>query len=241
MVTIATNMAGRGTDIVLGGNVEKTVVATRKDDESVPEAEKTQRRSPNCARNGEAAMHAQVLAAGGLYIIGSERHESRRIDNQLLRSLRAPGRPGSSRFYLSLDDPLLRIFAGERLKAIMDRLKMPEGEAIEHPSWSRARSNRAAQGRGRNFDIRKQLLEYDDVNDQRKVIYQQRNELLEPTTSAKPSPRCVPWRHQRPVQRRTCPRGAVEEQWEIAGAGKRRWRGTATGTAGANGESRNRT
>ena len=177
MVTIATNMAGRGTDIVLGGNVEKAVAALEADESLAPE---------ECARQAELLRaqwkidNARVMELGGLRIIATERHESRRIDNQLRGRSGRQGDPGSSRFYLSLDDELMRIFAGERVKAIMERLKMPEGEAIEAGMVTRSIESAQRKVEGRNFDIRKQLLEYDDVaNDQRKVIYQQRNEILD--------------------------------------------------------------
>ncbi len=176
-VTIATNMAGRGTDIVLGGNAEKQASFIEKD-ETLSDEEK-QRRIQKLHDEWQA-LHDQVKAAGGLHIIGTERHESRRIDNQLRGRAGRQGDPGSSRFYLSLEDPLLRIFAGDRVRAIMDRLKMPEGEAIEAGIVSRSIESAQRKVEARNFDVRKQLLEYDDVsNDQRKVIYQQRNELLE--------------------------------------------------------------
>ncbi|MFA7322573.1 MAG: preprotein translocase subunit SecA, partial [Dokdonella sp.] len=169
MITIATNMAGRGTDIVLGGNPERPIAAI-KDDPNLSDAEKEQRITT--MRGEWNKLHEQVLAAGGLHIIGSERHESRRIDNQLRGRAGRQGDPGSSRFYLALDDQLLKIFAGERLNAIMVRLKMPEGEAIEHPLVTRSLESAQRKVEQRNFDIRKQLLEYDDVaNDQRKVIY----------------------------------------------------------------------
>jgi len=176
MITIA-NMAGRGTDIVLGGNVEKQVELVRADT-SLDEPDKAQR----IARlKGEwEHLHQQVLDSGGLHIIGTERHESRRIDNQLRGRSGRQGDPGSSRFYLSLEDPLLRIFASDRVTAIMNRFKLPEGEAIEHSWVTRAIENAQRKVEARNFDLRKQILEYDDVaNDQRKVIYQQRSELLE--------------------------------------------------------------
>src|SRR5450830_436628 len=177
MITIATNMAGRGTDIVLGGNVEKQVQLIEANDAltEVDQAAQSQK-----LRDEWASLHDHVVQAGGLHIIGTERHESRRVDNQLRGRSGRQGDPGSSRFYLSLDDQLLRIFAGDRVRAIMDRLKMPEGEPIEAGIVSRAIENAQRKVEGRNFDIRKQLLEYDDVaNDQRKVIYEQRNELLE--------------------------------------------------------------
>jgi preprotein translocase subunit SecA len=176
-VTIATNMAGRGTDIVLGGSISKRMELIRAA-ENLDEVEKNRRIAEEEAQWKQ--RHEQVLAAGGLHIIGTERHESRRVDNQLRGRAGRQGDPGSSRFYLSLDDSLLRIFGGDRLKAIMERLKMPEGEAIEHAMVNRSLESAQRKVEQRNFDIRKQLLEYDDVaNDQRKVIYSQRNELLE--------------------------------------------------------------
>ncbi|TDR80389.1 preprotein translocase subunit SecA [Paludibacterium purpuratum] len=177
VVTVATNMAGRGTDIVLGGNPENDIRAIESD-ETLSDADKQQR--VETLRAEWQQRHDAVLEAGGLHIVGTERHESRRIDNQLRGRSGRQGDPGSSRFYLSLEDPLLRIFASDRVAAIMERLKMPAGEAIEHPWVSRSIENAQRKVEGRNFDIRKQLLEYDDVaNDQRKVIYQQRNEILE--------------------------------------------------------------
>jgi preprotein translocase subunit SecA len=177
MITIATNMAGRGTDIVLGGNVEKQVQLLEADAE-VPEGDKAARIEQLHAE--WEGLHARVKAAGGLRVISTERHESRRIDNQLRGRSGRQGDPGASRFYLSLDDPLMRIFAGERVKAIMERLKMPDGEAIEAGIVSRSIEGAQRKVEARNFDTRKQLLEYDDVaNDQRKVIYQQRNAILE--------------------------------------------------------------
>ena len=177
MVTIATNMAGRGTDIVLGGNVEKQIDHLHNDD-SLDEATRKQRIEQ--LRTEWQPLHEQVLASGGLHIVGTERHESRRVDNQLRGRAGRQGDPGSSRFYLSLEDPLLRIFASDRVAAIMNKFKLPEGEAIEHSWVTRAIENAQRKVEARNFDMRKQILEYDDVaNDQRKVIYQQRNELLE--------------------------------------------------------------
>ena len=177
MVTIATNMAGRGTDIVLGGNVEKPIELLRMDT-SLDDATRAQRIAE--LRAAWQPIHEQVVASGGLHIIGTERHESRRVDNQLRGRAGRQGDPGSSRFYLSLEDPLLRIFASDRVAAIMNKFKLPEGEAIEHPWVTRAIENAQRKVEARNFDMRKQILEYDDVaNDQRKVIYQQRNELLE--------------------------------------------------------------
>lgn len=213
-ITIATNMAGRGTDIVLGGSIEKATSAI-KHDESLPEAEREAKIA--AMREEWQTLHDQVLAAGGLHIIGSERHESRRIDNQLRGRAGRQGDAGSSRFYLSLDDPLLRIFAGERLRAIMDRLKMPEGEAIEHPLVTRSLESAQRKVEARNFDIRKQLLEYDDVsNDQRKVIYQQRNELLETENI---SETITAMRHSviEEIFRAHVPADSVEEQWDMEG------------------------
>jgi preprotein translocase subunit SecA len=214
MITIATNMAGRGTDIVLGGNIEKPTNAIR-DDESLSPEEKGAR---TAALKAEwQKVHDQVLAAGGLHIIGSERHESRRIDNQLRGRSGRQGDPGSSRFYLALDDPLLKIFAGERLNTIMVRLKMPEGEAIEHPLVSRSLESAQRKVEQRNFDIRKQLLEYDDVsNDQRKVIYQQRNELLDSEDIAE----TITAMRQGQIHdtfRLYVPAESVEEQWDVGG------------------------
>jgi preprotein translocase subunit SecA len=177
MVTIATNMAGRGTDIVLGGNVEiqSSFINLREDLDDAQKAQAIQK-----LKDEWPSLHEQVLAAGGLHIVGTERHESRRIDNQLRGRAGRQGDPGSSRFYLSMDDSLLRIFAGERLKNMMDRLKIPQGEAIESGMVSRSIESAQRKVEGRNFDTRKQLLEYDDVaNDQRRVIYAQRNDLLE--------------------------------------------------------------
>ena len=217
MITIATNMAGRGTDIVLGGSIEKQIGAIR-DDEALSEADKEARIA--ALRAEWQVLHEQVVAAGGLHIIGSERHESRRIDNQLRGRSGRQGDAGSSRFYLSLDDPLLRIFAGDRLKMIMEKLKMPEGEPIEHPLVSRSLESAQRKVEGRNFDIRKQLLEYDDVaNDQRKVIYAQRNELLE-TEDIAETITAMREGVLLDIFRRYVPAETVEEQWELAGLEK---------------------
>lgn len=175
-VTIATNMAGRGTDIVLGGSIERELEAVRTH-ASLTDTQK-QIQTDELKKRWQI-VHEQVLNAGGLHIIGTERHESRRVDNQLRGRSGRQGDAGSSRFYLSLEDPLLRIFSADRVGSIMDRLKMPDGEAIEHAMVTRAIENAQRKVEARNFDMRKQLLEYDDVsNEQRKVIYQQRNELL---------------------------------------------------------------
>jgi preprotein translocase subunit SecA len=213
MITIATNMAGRGTDIVLGGNPEPEIDLIRND-EALSDNQK-QAKTEKIKAEWQA-RHDAVLAAGGLHIIGTERHESRRVDNQLRGRSGRQGDTGSSRFYLSLEDQLLRIFASDRVSAIMERLKMPEGEAIEHPWVTRAIENAQRKVEGRNFDIRKQLLEYDDVaNDQRKVIYEQRNELLEVTDVAET---ISAMRHDviDNMVSTYVPPGSVEEQWDVA-------------------------
>ncbi len=217
MITIATNMAGRGTDIVLGGNVEKQIDLLLAD-ETVPEADK--QAQIDALRSEWQSLHDAVVAAGGLHIIGTERHESRRIDNQLRGRSGRQGDPGSSRFYLSMDDQLLKIFAGDRLKAIMDRLKLPEGEAIEAGIVTRSIESAQRKVEARNFDIRKQLLEYDDVaNDQRKIVYADRNALLE---AADFSERVRDLRHRvfTDLFRQYLPEGALEEQWDVAGLQK---------------------
>ncbi len=194
MITIATNMAGRGTDIVLGGS------KTEGEDAAI-----------------WLQRQEEVLAAGGLHIIGTERHESRRIDNQLRGRSGRQGDPGSSRFYLSLEDPLLRIFASDRVSAIMDRLKLPEGEAIEHSWVTRAIENAQRKVEGRNFDIRKQLLEFDDVaNDQRGVIYEQRNDILD-STDVSHAVTTMREEALSDVISTFVPQGSLEEQWDIAG------------------------
>jgi preprotein translocase subunit SecA len=216
-ITIATNMAGRGTDIVLGGSIQKELDAIRQD-ESLSDAEKDAKTA--ALKADWQTRHDAVLAAGGLHIIGTERHESRRVDNQLRGRSGRQGDPGSSRFYLSLEDPLLRIFASDRVAAIMNRLNMPEGEAIEHPWVTRAIENAQRKVEQRNFDIRKQLLEYDDVsNDQRKVIYEQRNELL---ASADIGDTIRAMRDDvlnETINQHIVP-GSMDEQWDVAGLEK---------------------
>jgi preprotein translocase subunit SecA len=217
VITIATNMAGRGTDIVLGGNVEKQVQFLEAD-ESLSEADKRARAQQ--LHDEWQGLHEQVKAQGGLRIIATERHESRRIDNQLRGRSGRQGDPGSSRFYLSLDDSLMRIFAGDRVRAIMDRLKMPEGEAIEAGIVTRSIEGAQRKVEARNFDMRKQLLEYDDVsNDQRKVIYQQRNEILE---AQRLDDRIGNLRRSTltDVVRAHVPAESVEEQWDLPGLEK---------------------
>jgi len=211
MVTIATNMAGRGTDIVLGGNVEKPIELVRMD-ESLDAATKEQRIAQ--LRAEWQPVHEQVIASGGLHIIGTERHESRRVDNQLRGRSGRQGDPGSSRFYLSLEDPLLRIFASDRVAAIMNKFKLPEGEAIEHTWVTRAIENAQRKVEARNFDMRKQILEYDDVaNDQRKVIYQQRAELLESTDISETIAAMRDGVMHDTVSEHIPP-GSMEEQWD---------------------------
>ncbi|RZL52208.1 MAG: preprotein translocase subunit SecA, partial [Variovorax sp.] len=217
MITIATNMAGRGTDIVLGGNIEKMIEAIEADegrDEATKQADIAH------VRAEWAKDHEAIKALGGLRIIATERHESRRIDNQLRGRSGRQGDTGSSRFYLSLDDPLMRIFAGDRVKAIMDRLKMPDGEAIEAGIVTRSIESAQRKVEARNFDVRKQLLEYDDVsNDQRKVIYQQRNDILDAVdlTAQIEGLRegCF-----NDLARQYVPAESVEEQWNLAGLEK---------------------
>jgi preprotein translocase subunit SecA len=204
-VTIATNMAGRGTDIVLGGNLEAEL-----EESGAPAKEET-------IRGEWKEHHDRVIAAGGLHVVGTERHESRRIDNQLRGRSGRQGDPGSSRFYLSLEDNLMRIFASERVGTMMQKLGMEEGEAIEHPWVTKAIENAQRKVEGRNFDIRKQLLEYDDVaNDQRKVVYQQRRALMDAgdvsdTVEAM----------RRDVLANTVegfvPPGSLDEQWDLPG------------------------
>ena len=217
VITIATNMAGRGTDIVLGGSLEKMIEAVELN-ESLDASAKT----TEIARlqTQWAEEHEQVKSLGGLRIIATERHESRRIDNQLRGRSGRQGDNGSSRFYLSLDDPLMRIFAGDRVKAIMERLKMPDGEAIEAGIVTRSIESAQRKVEARNFDIRKQLLEYDDVaNDQRKVIYQQRNDIMD---AARLDDQIASLREGcfTDLVRQYVPVETVEEQWDIAGLEK---------------------
>ena len=213
-ITIATNMAGRGTDIVLGGGIDKAIDQLRQNPELTEAQQQTEVQT---LRSEWQVRHDAVLTAGGLHIVGTERHESRRIDNQLRGRSGRQGDAGSSRFYLSMDDPLLKIFAGERLQSIMERLRLPEGEAIESGLVSRSIESAQRKVEARNFDIRKQLLEYDDVaNEQRKVIYQQRNELLE---SADVDALLEGLREGvfEDLFRRYVPAESVEEQWDLKG------------------------
>jgi preprotein translocase subunit SecA len=214
MITIATNMAGRGTDIVLGGNADKQIDLIHA--EELPDQAEKDRRAAE-VREQWQRLHDEVVAAGGLHIVGTERHESRRIDNQLRGRSGRQGDPGSSRFYLSLEDPLLRIFAGERVNAIMTRLKMPEGEAIEHPLVTRSIESAQRKVEAHNFDIRKQLLEYDNVaNDQRQHIYDLRNHILQGEEVAE---RIAALRDGVVTDffRAHVPPESVEEQWDIPG------------------------
>ena len=204
-VTIATNMAGRGTDIVLGGNLEAELehAAANADPEAI--------------RAAWQERHAAVVAAGGLHVVGTERHESRRIDNQLRGRSGRQGDPGSSRFYLSLEDNLMRIFASERVAGMMQKLGMQPGEAIEHPWVTRAIENAQRKVEGRNFDIRKQLLEYDDVaNDQRKVIYRQRRELMDTNDISETVAAMRADILERTINPYIPPQ-SLEEQWDLLG------------------------
>ena len=211
-ITIATNMAGRGTDIVLGGSIEKHIEAVRAN-ETLSEADKQVQ--IEAMRQEWQPLNDRVKAAGGLRIIGTERHESRRIDNQLRGRAGRQGDPGSSRFYLSLEDPLMRIFAGDRVRSIMERLKLPEGEPIEAGMVSRSIETAQRKVEGRNFDVRKQLLEYDDVaNEQRKVLYAQRNEVLEAQTITETVDNLRDGTFTDLVTKHVPP-GSVEEQWDI--------------------------
>ena len=213
MITIATNMAGRGTDIVLGGNVEKLIEAVEANESLDTGAKETE---ISRLRTQWQADHEKVKSLGGLRIIATERHESRRIDNQLRGRSGRQGDPGSSRFYLSLDDPLMRIFAGDRVKSIMERLKMPDGEAIEAGIVTRSIESAQRKVEARNFDVRKQLLEYDDVsNDQRKVIYQQRNDIMD-AKSLQGQIAALREGCFTDLTRQYVPMESVEEQWEIA-------------------------
>ena len=211
-ITIATNMAGRGTDIVLGGNMEKAINAIEADETLEPAVKQAQ---VEAIRTQWTEDHELVKSLGGLRIVATERHESRRIDNQLRGRSARQGDPGSSRFYLSLDDSLMRIFAGDRVRAIMDRLKMPDGEAIEAGMVTRSIESAQRKVEARNFDIRKQLLEYDDVaNDQRKVIYQQRNGILD-ATDLSAQIKSLREGCFTDLVRQYVPVESVEEQWEI--------------------------
>ena len=211
-VTIATNMAGRGTDIVLGGNLQ-VELDKLGDDTTAAQRE--------AIKSAWQARHDAVVAAGGLHIIGTERHESRRIDNQLRGRSGRQGDPGSSRFYLSLEDSLMRIFASDRMAGMMKRLGMQRGEAIEHPWVTRAIENAQRKVEGRNFDIRKQLLEYDDVaNDQRRVIYEQRNELLDEGDISEAISNIRNDVIERVISEHIPPQ-SLEEMWDVAGLEQR--------------------
>jgi len=204
-VTIATNMAGRGTDIVLGGNLEVHLKEIPED-----QLDKREELKVNWMRR-----HEEVIAAGGLHIIGTERHESRRIDNQLRGRSGRQGDPGSTRFYLSMEDSLMRIFASEKVAGLMQKLGMEEGEAIEHPWVSKAIENAQRKVEAHNFDIRKQLLQYDDVaNDQRKVIYQQRDDLLHADNISE-AIRNMRMDVLESMFRAHVPPNSIEEQWQL--------------------------
>ncbi|MCM2678788.1 preprotein translocase subunit SecA [Echinimonas agarilytica] len=210
-VTIATNMAGRGTDIVLGGSWQSEIDAL---DEPTEEQIAT-------IKTDWQVRHDAVIAAGGLHIIGTERHESRRIDNQLRGRSGRQGDPGASRFYLSLEDPLMRIFASDRMGSMMKKLGMEKGEAIEHPWLSKAIENAQRKVEARNFDMRKQLLEYDDVaNDQRKVIYSQRNELMD-AEDIKDAVANIRTDVVDGIISQYIPNQSLEEMWDVAGLEER--------------------
>ncbi len=206
-VTIATNMAGRGTDIVLGGNLEAELAAK-------PDASEAETKS---IQEDWEKRHQQVLNAGGLHVVGSERHESRRVDNQLRGRSGRQGDAGSSRFYLSLEDDLMRIFASDKVGSLMKKLGMQKGEAIEHPWVTRAIENAQRKVEGHNFDIRKQLLEYDDVaNDQRKVIYSQRNEMMS-SDDLSEIVNSIREDVVNEVVSQYIPFGSLDEQWDLEG------------------------
>ena len=206
-ITIATNMAGRGTDIVLGGNQQVELDALDNPDEAALAT----------ARKEWEQRHEQVLAAGGLHIIGTERHESRRVDNQLRGRAGRQGDPGSSRFYLSLKDNLMRIFASDRVAGLMQKLGMQKGEAIEHPWVSKAIENAQRKVEAHNYNIRKTLLEFDDVaNDQRKVVYEQRNELME-TDDVSDIVEAIRSDVINELISEYIPPGSMDDQWDVAG------------------------
>jgi preprotein translocase subunit SecA len=210
-VTIATNMAGRGTDIVLGGNLEKEL------EELEELGEDTDGAALEAHRVEWKSRHDKVIEAGGLHVVGTERHESRRIDNQLRGRSGRQGDPGSTRFYLSLEDNLMRIFASDKVSGLMQKLGMQEGEAIEHPWVTKAIENAQRKVEGRNFDIRKQLLEFDDVaNDQRKVVYQQRNELMD-VEDISETIKAIRQGVLDELVGRFIPRESLEEQWDVPG------------------------
>jgi len=210
-VTIATNMAGRGTDIVLGGNLQAELEQLGDN----PDPAQVER-----VKQDWQQRHDRVVEAGGLHIIGTERHESRRVDNQLRGRSGRQGDPGSSRFYLSLEDNLMRIFASEKVGAMMQRMGMEEDEAIEHPWVSRAIENAQRKVEGHNFDIRKQLLEFDDVaNDQRRVIYEMRNDLME-SDDLSDTVKEIKSDVIESVISQFIPPGSIDEQWDVAGLEK---------------------
>jgi preprotein translocase subunit SecA len=217
MITIATNMAGRGTDIVLGGNIEVDLekVGANKSDKAAKQ------KQLEAIKQTWQKNHEYVVSVGGLHIIGTERHESRRIDNQLRGRSGRQGDPGSSAFYLSLEDPLLRIFGSDRVASIMEKLDMPQGEPIEHPWVNRSIEGAQKKVEARNFDIRKQLLEFDDVpNQQRRVIYEQRNDILESEDLTETVERIVNDVIEATIYEYIPPE-SVEEMWDIPALEKR--------------------
>ena len=203
-VTIATNMAGRGTDIVLGGNLELELEAANDDPKAQQEI-----------KQDWEQRNQQVLEAGGLFVVGTERNESRRVDNQLRGRSGRQGDPGLSRFYLSMDDNLMRIFGSDRVSGLMEKLGMEEGEAIEHPWVTKAIENAQKKVEGKNFDARKQLLEYDDVaNEQRKVVYQERNALMD-SDDISENIETIREEVVNNVISRHIPYQSMEEQWDV--------------------------
>jgi preprotein translocase subunit SecA len=220
-VTIATNMAGRGTDIVLGGNLDAELNKNKgAEDKAAEDKGAEDKGAVDKIREEWNIRHQQVIEAGGLHVIGSERHESRRIDNQLRGRSGRQGDPGSSRFYLSLQDDLMRIFASDKVGALMKKLGMEEGEAIEHPWVNRAIENAQRKVEGHNYDIRKQLLEYDNVaNDQRRVIYSQRNEMMAETDLSE-TIKSIRDEVISNVVTSSIPAGSLDEQWDIDGLEK---------------------
>ncbi|PKY11938.1 preprotein translocase subunit SecA [Acidithiobacillus marinus] len=213
-VTIATNMAGRGTDIVLGGNVGHQVDMVLANPDLDEESKSVRAEG---LKNGWQDLHDRAIEAGGLHIIGTERHESRRVDNQLRGRSGRQGDPGTTRFYLCLEDPLMRIFGSDRLGGLMQKLGMKEGEAIEHPWVTKSIENAQRKVESRNFDIRKQLLEYDDVaNEQRKIIYQQRNAFMD-ADDVSAEIQMLREDVLDAVLADYTPAGVMEEQWDVPG------------------------
>ena len=218
-ITIATNMAGRGTDIQLGGNVEMRL---RQEPADIADRAERAKREAEIRAEVEAARKI-VLAAGGLYVVGTERHESRRIDNQLRGRSGRQGDPGASKFFLSLEDDLMRIFGSERMDSMLQRLGLKEGEAIVHPWINKALEKAQQKVEARNFEIRKNLLRFDDVmNDQRKVIYEQRRDLMQIDGRVGDHRRHAPRGDRGSWSTRCIPENAYAEQWDVDGPARAR-------------------